>query len=236
MNAKIFVIVLVAVGVSSGQLQAATIDFNNIHVGTVSNYSVNGPAASFTLAGITPVEAIVPMYFTGIGPLYNFSATVTNGTSTVWEDFHFEVGYGTDVNYDSSTGQDQPLFLTNISSNQFVGYSLKTGGGEADAFSALGVYDVGINWFNGVVQEGDSVNLLFTLQANDYADSQWNSSFYPIKDSKGNVIGFNLTFHAFPALESLVIPIPEPSSIILLAVGLVGLGAFSRRLRGTSAN
>lgn len=122
-------ILFLAVFGSVGQLQAVDI--------YPTGWTASGPITSFsylvsgqsvgisgTLTGLSPVDIVVPMLFGGIGPQYNFTIDLVNGTSLDWTDFHFETGGGTGASYETSSGQDTPLFLTNISKSirgQFFG-------------------------------------------------------------------------------------------------------------------
>jgi len=121
------VLVFLSMVVCIGQSHAVTADFgpNFSNVDTIvgpidlatatGTINQNNISASFTLTGLTPVDIVVPMLFSGVsGPQYSVTLAITNGTSIPWTDFHVEVGYGTGFSYETSSGQDQPLFLSKI--------------------------------------------------------------------------------------------------------------------------
>ena len=230
-------LVLFVVFGTIGESQAVTIYFADWTTsGPITSFSFSGPvpnvALSGTLNGLAPVDIVVPMLFGGTGPEYAFAITLLNQTSSEWTDFHFETGYGTGSAYERSSGQDQPLFLTNISSDRFASSSLIPGTGEGGT-PAWGIYDIGIDWFDGTVPVGQAVTLLFTFQAIDNIGSpmapptQWNADSYPFTGPNGEE-GFLETLRIFATTAQAT---PEPSAMLLFLSGLSGLCAFRRRSR-----
>ena len=213
------VLVFLAMIVFVGQSHAVTVgNFDDIDtiVGPIGldtstgTIEYNNISASFTLTGLSPVDIVVPMFFSGVGPEYSVTLAITNATSLPWTGFHLETGWGTGCSYETSSGQDQPLFLSKIASDRFTSHSLIMGDGEGGT-PAHGIFDVGINWDAGIVPVvpiGDTVNLSFSFSADDTnydpnaPPTQWNTDSFPLRDSNGIIIGFMLTVHIFPTTQT----------------------------------
>ena len=222
---------------STGQLQAVNIYFNDWTTsGPITSFSYSGPnpnvALSGTVTGLSPVDIVVPMILGGTGPQYSFSITLTNQTSLPWTDFHFVTGNGTGASYEISSGQDQPLFLTNISSNLFASNSLVMGSGEGGTPN-IGIFNMGINWDNGIVGVGGIFTFLFSFQANDSLyggpNTQWNTDFYPFFPPTGG-IGFYETLRIFPTTEGQA-EVPEPATMLLVGSSLIGLWGARKKFK-----
>lgn len=233
---KVMLFIVFALFVNVGFSQAVSIDTAALP----PEFAINGNITyTETFTDLSPVDIQIPMLFSGVGPQYYFEFIITNQTTLDWTDFHFEVGYFITTEepngYESSSGQDQPLFLTNISSDSFGGFSLIPGTAEAGEEPAWGIYDVGIDWYNnGGVPIGSTAIMSFIFQANDNVGivgappTQWNSDGAPYLDpDTGALAGFYLTFRTYPTTDAA--PIPEPSTFILLCAGLAGLAVWRKK-------
>jgi hypothetical protein len=163
---------------------------------------------------------------------YSISEEVFNGTSKIWKDFHFEVGYGIDSEFKNSNqfgndfldiGFTLPGGTTTPSSNKFETFMFGNQGNS-------------LWFFNGEVPPpsfplNPDVKFNYSIDIPDFNNAIPEAN--QIIDENKQVVGYKFTLRQIPTLEGK--SVPEPTSILnLLSLGTLGIGSSLLRKKQKS--
>lgn len=225
---------------------------NEFVVDALTTYSgdVNGTSISATASYGSVMPVIINVKTTkdfteqfNPNPYWNYSQftnytvdlTLTNQTDKDWTDFHLEVGYymvddlGSSLSpqFETMNGVDQPVEILDPLSDIFSSASVVPSSNspdEGDTDNAnIPNGDIGINWYNGVVNTGSSVKLSFALTIGDLA----TGTNFNMPNNDGS---FMMAFSLTPTTDSNA-PVPEPTTMLLFGTGIARLAAIGRRRR-----
>jgi hypothetical protein len=139
---------------------------------------------------------------------YRFTQTFVNNTGQVWTGFVFELGYGLGAAFTPSGAADGLDFdWPNADPSP-----------TATLFSALSHQGDRIEWSGGTVPAVGVLTLTFAVDVSDGL-----AGFHP-----GQLNRFTLRQTPIVGTQ----PVPEPSSLLLLGVGMLALFSCRRWLRG----
>lgn len=166
-----------------------------------------------TFQALAPIDTQLFVSPSGGTTEYFLSETVVNNTSSTWNGFSFNIGFGSGDNFGSPelillpVGQAIPVFDFNGSSSDPQPTSSKFGQVIQDG-------SFRIDWSGGTVAPGESVDFTFSLDVPDDEGGNFSDSF---------------TIRQSPVAE----PVPEPSSMlgILAVAGIVGSRLFFKHKR-----
>lgn len=199
-------------GGSGSTIIVAAADAGNDDVtGTTSDPSLNLQALSASFTAVAPIDFVFNVtadnpLLVSAGTEYFFNdVTINNTTTSVWTDFHFQLGMGTGATFATSPGDgidfDAPLFTPTPDSNVFTSVATS----EDDlVFSGGGTVAPG----GGLVEFTFSIDLPFVTAP-------------PMG---------NFTLRMFPTVT--VAAVPEPGTALFLGSALI-LGAAILRRKGS---
>lgn len=160
--------------------------------------------AAALLIGAGSAKADTMLYFTLTGSV---NATFELPSSPVMDPTFCDVGYGFII-----TPTD--LKIGGVASDDFLAfYDGMTGGGGLAAFSDS--FDAGFSLTGSQIYHGSELVPFFTVTGNKSLE---------LNDQSTDLPGYRLTISTSPS------SVPEPSTILLLAAGLLPLGLLAKRL------
>jgi hypothetical protein len=187
--------------------------------GTDPNPSGNVIAVSKVFRTLDPINITYVVTNSGGTTEYLFSDTVFNQTGQDWADYHIQLGFTVTVTTRVDGELPVEIFLP---SGDPLDLDTPTKDPPPTArrfgmnvFGGLTHESNEISWSMGTLPAGGSANFTFSIDVPDLAE--------------GIPTGFNdLTGYAFTLRQQPTIP--EPSTLLLLGSGLLGITAFGRRL------
>jgi len=139
---------------------------------------------------------------------YRLTQTLVNNTGVPWSGFRFELGFGTGASFVSSGDGDSLDFDAPD----------RDPAPTSSAFSALDPLSNSLDWSGGSAPSTSSVAFAFAIDVPD-----------------GLAASHPLGLDRFTLRQVPIPTVPEPGVLALLGLGLAGLAASRRPLRGPAA-
>jgi hypothetical protein len=182
-------------------------------------------AKAFGALGVLDVEYTVANsggiteYFINEGPPGpgGLMFGVTNNTGTDWAGYRFELGFGSGAGFVPSSLQDELDF-------DAPGFEPPP---VSDLFPSVSAQADLLEFGGATLPDGATVSFLFSLDVPDFNAAMPAGAAE--RDATGAVTGYRFTLRQSPITP--VTPVPEPTSLVLLASGLAALAARRQRLR-----